>query len=224
MNPINDLNSTSPINARTENESLSFDLLPHKPLLVVISGPSGVGKDAVLKEMQAQNLPFHYVVTMTSRAPRKNEVDGQDYFFTTRENFEEMIHRDEFIEYALVYDDYKGVPKPQIRAALNSGKDVILRVDVQGAATLRLLCPGAVLIFLIPDNEQEWLERLNSRKTETVESLAVRVSTARSELEKMAGFDYVVVNAHDRLHEAVATIMNIIDAEHHRVQPREICL
>jgi guanylate kinase len=224
MNPINDPKPTSPISAGPENESLSFDVLKPKPLLVVISGPSGVGKDAVLKEMQAHDLPFHFVVTMTSRAPRKNEIDGKDYFFTTRENFEEMIRRDEFIEYALVYEDYKGVPKPQIRAALSSGMDVVLRVDVQGAATLRSLCPGALLIFLIPDNEKEWLKRLNSRQTETVESLAVRVNTARSELERMAGFDYVVVNAHDRLHEAVETIMNIIDAEHHRVQPREICL
>ncbi len=224
MNPIKDPESDAPSSADPENESLSFDVLKSKPLLVVISGPSGVGKDAVLKEMQARKLPFHYVVTMTSRAPRKNEVHGVDYFFTSRENFEEMIHQEEFIEHALVYEDYKGVPKPQIREALASGKDVILRVDVQGAATLRKLCPGAVLIFLIPDNEDEWLERLNSRKTETAESLAVRIRTARSEMKEVRSFDYVVVNAQDRLGEAVENIMDIVNAEHHKVHPREICL
>jgi guanylate kinase len=140
---------------RKETEPLSFDLYHPQPVMVVISGPSGVGKDAVLKEMQARGLPFHFVVTMTSRAPRENEVPGVDYWYTTRENFEELIRQDEFIEYALVYEDYKGVPKPQIREALASGKDVILRVDVQGAATLRGLCPEAILVFLIPENEPE---------------------------------------------------------------------
>jgi guanylate kinase len=205
-------------------EQLSFDVLQPKPMLVVISGPSGVGKDAVLKEMQARNLPFHFVVTMTSRAPRPGEVEGKDYFFTTREHFEALIAQDEFLEYALVYDDYKGIPKPQIRAALASGKDVVLRVDVQGAATLRRLFPSALLIFLVPDNEEEWLDRLRRRKTETPASLSLRVATVRKELATMNNFDYVVVNAHDRLGEAVETIQHIIEAEHHRVQPREIDL
>ena len=224
MNPINDAKTANSTGPGAESERLSFDVLQPKPLIVVISGPSGVGKDAVLKEMQAQNLPFHFVVTMTSRAPRKNEVDGVDYIFTTREHFEELIRQDEFVEYALVYEDYKGVPKSQIRAALASGKDVVLRVDVQGAATLRRLCPGAVLIFLTPDNQDEWLVRLNNRQTETAESLAVRIHTARSEMREVVNFDYLVVNAHDRLHDTVDIIKHIIAAEHHRVQPRETCL
>jgi len=224
MNPINDAKTANPVGSNAETERLSFDVPQPKPLVVVISGPSGVGKDAVLKEMQAQNLPFHFVVTMTSRAPRKNEVDGVDYIFTTREHFKELIRQDEFLEYALVYDDYKGVPKSQIRAALASGKDVVLRVDVQGAATLRHLCPSAVLIFLTPDNQDEWLARLNSRQTETPESLAVRILTARSEMQEVVNFDYLVVNAHDRLRDTVETIHHIIIAEHHRVQPRETCL
>ena len=207
-----------------DNETLSFDVYHPEPLMVVISGPSGVGKDAVLKEMQVRGLPVHFVVTMTSRAPRENEIPGVDYFFTTRENFEKLIGQDEFIEYALVYEDYKGVPKTQIREALASGKDVLLRVDVQGAATLKKLCPEALLIFLIPDNQKEWLERLCNRKTETAESLAVRVECARSELGELGKFDYVVVNADDKLDEAVDTIMDIINAEHHRVNPRRICL
>lgn len=206
------------------NDKLSFDLYHPQPLVVVISGPSGVGKDAVLKNMQARGLPFHFVVTMTSRPPRDNEVEGQDYHFTTREHFERLIAEEGFIEYALVYQDYKGVPKAQIRAALDSGKDVILRVDVQGAATFRKLCPEAVLIFLIPQDEEEWMERLQNRKTETAESLTLRVHTARAELEKLGEFDYVVVNAHERLEEAVDTIEDIINAEHHRVHPRQSCV
>jgi guanylate kinase len=171
--------------------------------------------------MQKRGRPFHFVVTMTSRKPRAEEVDGVDYFFTSRENFELMIAESGFIEYAVVYQDYKGIPKEQIRKAFDTNKDVILRVDVQGAATLRKLCPEAVLIFLIPSNEEEWLHRLRSRKTETPDSLAVRIETARGELEQLGWFDYVVVNADDRLEEAVDMIIAIIEAEHHRVHPRK---
>ena len=206
------------------DETLSFDLFHPQPLLVVISGPSGVGKDAVLKALQQRGLVLHYVVTMTSRAPRNGEVEGVDYFFVSREGFEALIEQDEFIEYANVYNDYKGIPKSQIRQALASQRDVILRVDVQGAKTLRGLCPDAVLIFLIPSNEKEWLERLRSRKTETTESLALRLETAKKELENLGEFDYVVVNAQDRLKDTVDTIEAIIRAEHHRVEPRKVSL
>lgn len=206
------------------DKSLSFDLYHPQPLLVVISGPSGVGKDAVLKSLQKRNLPLHFVVTMTSRSPRQGEVDEVDYFFVSRERFEALIEQDEFAEYANVYDDYKGIPKSQIRQAIESGLDVILRVDVQGAQTLRRLCPGAVLIFLIPSNEKEWFERLQNRKTETAESLALRLKTAKKELEYLPEFDYVVVNAHDQLEETVDTIVAILKAEHHRVIPRRVTL
>ncbi len=206
------------------DESLSFDLVHPAPLLIVISGPSGVGKDAVLKAMQTRKLPLHYVVTMTSRSPREGEIDGVDYFFVSKEQFEALIEEDEFIEYAIVYGDYKGIPKTQIRHALESQQDVILRVDVQGAMTLRRLCPDAVLIFLIPTNEKEWLGRLRNRRTETPESLALRLKTAREELEYLSEFDYVVVNAQDQLEKAVDTILSIIEAEHHRVVPRKVSL
>jgi guanylate kinase len=206
------------------DETLSFDLIHPKPLLVVISGPSGVGKDAVLKAMQRRNLPLHIVVTMTNRAPRNGEVDGVDYFFVPTSTFEELITKDEFVEYALVYQDYKGIPKTQIREAMASQRDVILRVDVQGAMTLRKLCPEAVLIFLIPGNEAEWMKRLRARKTETAENLALRIKTAQKELEYLKEFDYVVVNADERLEEAVDKIQAIITAEHHRVEPRQVCL
>jgi guanylate kinase len=206
------------------DETLSFDLYHPEPLLVVISGPSGVGKDAVLKSLQERGLPLHFVVTMTSRAPRNGEVDGEDYFFVSREKFQELIQQNEFIEHALVYQDYKGIPKSQIRDALASKKDVILRVDVQGAQTLRRLCPDALLIFLIPTNEKEWLDRLRNRKTETAESLALRLETARQELQHLPDFDYVVVNTENHLENTVDTIVSIIEAEHHRVQPRKVTL
>lgn len=206
------------------DESLSFDLFHPEPLLVVISGPSGVGKDAVLKAMQSCALPLHFVVTMTSRLPREGEVDGVDYFFVSKEQFHALIEEDEFIEHAIVYGDYKGIPKTQIRQALDTQKDVILRVDVQGAMTLRQLCPGAVLIFLIPTHEKEWFERLRNRRTETPESLKLRLKTAKEELEYLSEFDYVVVNAQDELEETVNTILAIIKAEHHRVVPRKVTL
>lgn len=207
-----------------DQSPLDFDLHHPKPLLIVISGPSGVGKDAVIKAMKDKGYPFHFVVTMTSRPIRPGEVDGVDYFFVSRERFEELIAADEFIEYANVYGDYKGIPRSQIRAAMASGKDVILRVDVQGAETVRRLCPEAVLIFLIPANKDEWLWRLKNRKTETEEALKLRVETARQELREFSKFDYVVVNAHDRLDEAVRIIAAIIEAEHHRIDHREVCL
>lgn len=204
------------------DESLSFDLYHPQPLMVVISGPSGVGKDAVLKSLQARGLPLHFVVTMTSRAPRNGETEGIDYYFVSRDRFIELIQRNEFIEHALVYDDYKGIPKKQIREALESNQDVILRVDVQGAHTLRRLFQDAVLIFLIPSNEKEWYERLRNRRTETSENLALRLQTAREELEHLGEFDYVVVNVQDRLEDTVNTIVSIIEAEHHRVVPRRV--
>ncbi|HEX9019621.1 MAG TPA: guanylate kinase [Anaerolineaceae bacterium] len=203
-------------------ESLSFDLYHPQPLLVVISGPSGVGKDAVLKSLQNRGLPLHFVVTMTDRAPRDGEIDGVDYFFVSRARFEQLIAQNEFIEHAIVYQDNKGIPKSQVREALASNRDVILRLDVQGARTMRQQFPDAVLIFLIPTNEQEWLERLRNRMTETPATLTLRLDTARKELNSLAEFDYVVVNAQDQLEETVDTIVSIIEAEHHRVQPRKI--
>jgi guanylate kinase len=205
-------------------ETLSFDFLHSQPLLIVISGPSGVGKDAVLKSLKERKLDFHFVVTCTTRPARLNERDGIDYFFVTKEEFEEMIAQDELIEYAMVYDQYKGVPKFQIRQAMESGKDVIMRVDVQGAARIRNLCPDAISIFLIPKNTEEWLQRLQTRQTETPENLEIRLKTARQEIEQLPDFDYVVVNTQDQLEEAVDSIVAIITAEHHRVKPRKITL
>jgi guanylate kinase len=194
------------------------------PLLIVISGPSGAGKDSVIECMKERGLPFHFVVTTTSRDQRPDEVEGEDYFFVTKDEFEGMIERDELFEYAIVYKDYKGIPKQRVREAMASGKDVIMRLDVQGAETVRARSPEAVLIFLSTYNEEELMQRLQSRQTETPESLKIRLETSRQEFEKIDLFDYYVVNAEGKLDEAVDTILAIIEAEHHRTLPREVNL
>jgi len=201
-----------------------FDLYNPQPLLIVISGPSGVGKDSVVARMKEDGLPFHFVVTATTRARRENEVHGVDYFFLAKEEFAHMIDTGELIEYAIVYNDYKGIPKQQVREALRSGKDVIMRLDVQGAASVRKLAPEAVLVFLTTASEQELVRRLMSRKTEAAEDLSLRIATARQELKRAIEFDYVIVNADGSLDETVATVKAIIDAEHHRVVPRRVSL
>lgn len=205
-----------------ESESLSFDLYHPQPLLIVISGTSGIGKDAVLRGLKNRDLPLHFVVTATSRPPRPDEVDGQDYFFFSREEFKQRIDRGDFIEYAMVYDDYKGAPRWQIDDALKSGRDVVLRVDVQGAATYRRLYPEAVLIFLIPNTIDEWFGRLKARNTESPENLKVRIDTAKEEVAQIGLFDYVVVNADHLLEKAVDDIIAIINVEHHRVHHRKL--
>lgn len=205
-----------------ELDELNFDLYRPQPLLIVISGTSGIGKDAVLQGLRNRDLGLHFVVTATSRLPRPNEVDGKDYFFFSREEFSERIKRGEFIEYAMVYDDYKGGLRSEVDDALKSGKDVVLRVDVQGAETYRKLYPEAVLIFLIPNTIDEWYCRLRARNTESPENLKVRIDTAKEEVRKINIFDYVVVNAENCLEEAVDDIVSIISVEHHKVHHRKL--
>src|SRR5512140_725210 len=195
-----------------------------EPLLIVVSGPSGAGKDTVVQRMQERGLPFHFVVTATTRLKRPGETHGKDYWFVSEDEFAGMIERNELIEYAIVYGDYKGIPKAQVREALASGKDVVMRLDVQGAETVRKLVPDALLIFITTDSEEELVHRLNSRDTETPDSLAIRIATARKELKRMGAFDYVIINHDFRLDETVDTVRAIIRAEHHRVQPRTVNL
>jgi guanylate kinase len=147
-----------------------------------------------------------------------------DYFFVNKEEFAHMIEQNELIEYAIVYNDYKGIPKQQVREALASGKDVVMRLDVQGAETVRKLAPEALLIFLTTRNEDELVERLNARKTETGEELALRIATARKELKRVEDFDYVIINQDYKLDETVDTVRAIIESEHHRVQHRKVSL
>ncbi len=159
-----------------------FNLHNPQPLLIVISGPSGVGKDSVLHGLKGRNLPMHFVVTATTRPRRENETHGVDYFFVSKDEFAHMIENEELIEYAIVYNDYKGIPKQLVREALALGQDVVMRVDVQGATTVRKLAPEAVLIFLTTESEDALVRRLKARQTETAENLSLRIATARQEL------------------------------------------
>ncbi|KAL8490732.1 hypothetical protein ACS0TY_022649 [Phlomoides rotata] len=191
------------------------------PLIIVISGPSGVGKDAVIKGLRDVRQDLHFVVTATSRAKRPGEVDGKDYFFVSKQEFLTMIEKNELLEYALVYGDYKGIPKQQIRDKMEKGCDIVLRVDIQGAATLRrILRDSAVFVFLVAESEEALVKRLIDRKTETTEALLMRVASAREELRHLKEFDYVVVNREGELERSVELLESIIDAEKAKVQQR----
>lgn len=204
--------------------SNSFKLNQPNPLLIVISGPSGVGKDSVVQRMKERGFPFHFVVTATTRDRRENEVHGRDYLFVSKEEFARMIDENELIEYAIVYGDYKGIPKAQVRDAFASGKDVIMRIDVQGAETVRKLAPHALLIFLTCESEEELERRLRERKTESADSLALRIATARKEFQRIEAFDYVLVNQDFHLDDTVDKVRSIITAEHLRVHQRKVDL
>lgn len=195
------------------------------PLLIVISGPSGVGKDTIARlVIESRAEAFSFMVTATTRPPRPGEVDGQDYIFLSSDQFAEMIENNELLEYAIVYNDYKGIPKQQIRDALASGRDVIMRVDVQGAATIRKLIPNAITIFLTTNSEEELVDRLRERKSETAEGLNLRIATARQEMKRIHEFDYWIVNAEEQQETAVHQILSIITAAHCRVNQRPIVL
>ncbi len=192
------------------------------PMLVVLSGPSGVGKDAALMRMRELGFPFHFVVTATDRPQRPGEIPGTDYHFLSTEEFKQRIRENEFVEWAEVYGQLKGIPKSEIRDALRSGKDVVMRIDVQGAATIRAMAPDAILIFLAPASFDELRGRLQWRRTDSPEQLERRLETARQELRHIDSFDYVVVNGESRLDEAVGQIRSIIRAEKQRVTPRQV--
>ena len=186
------------------------------PVVVVVSGPSGVGKDAVVRRLLEQRPELSMVVTATDRAPRPGETDGVDYHFTTTKRFEAMIANGELIEHAVVYGQHKGIPKSSVRDKLSSNDDVVLRLDVQGAATVRAMMPDAVLVFLCAESEAALARRLFKRGTETDAQFARRVETARDETKRVDEFDYVVVNGDGGLEQAAARLGAIIDAEKSR--------
>lgn len=190
---------------------------PEHPVLIVVSGPSGVGKDTVVRQILKKCEDFHFVVTATDRPPREGEVNGVDYFFLSTEKFEAMIDAGEFIEHAIVHDCYKGVPKQQIREALANHKDVIMRVDPQGAKTLRNLIPNATFVFLLAESEAELSERLKARNSESTRSFELRMEVSREELKSIGHFDYCVLNRTGRVEETAEQILAIVTAERCRV-------
>jgi len=198
--------------------------LERQPLLIVISGPAGVGKDSLIQRMMERGYPVHFVVTATDRPPRAGEVHGIDYFFLTTEEFLRMEREGELLEHAIVYEQHKGVPKQQIRKALASGKDVIMRVDVQGAATIRRMVPEATMIFMTTFSEEELEKRLCARGGDSPEQLEKRLAIAREEMKWLPEFDYVVVNRNGELDQAVDDVAAIVQAEHCRVKPRTVKL
>ena len=199
-------------------------LPPRDPLLIVLSGPSGVGKDAVLSRMRELNKPYHFTVTATTRLQRPTERNGTDYIFVTKEVFRSMIERGELLEWAEVHGNRYGVPKGQVVDALRAGRDVIIKPDIQGAATIKKLAPDAVFIFLAPPDMDELARRLRQRMTESSEALRLRLETAEREMQQAPTFDYVVVNHQDRLDDTVAEIEAIVARERGRVPPRKVSL
>ena len=192
-------------------------------LLFVLSGPSGAGKDAVLHRMKELSFPFYRVVTVTTRPQRPGEKDGVDYYFTSEAEFQEMVQRGELLERAEVYGRWYGTPKQQVKEALDGGKDVILRVDVQGATTVRSIMPEAVLIFLTSPS-MEYEERLRQRQTESDSERRLRMGRVDGEMKSLPLFDYMVVNHQGELDSAVSQIMSIVTAEKCRVNRRLVKL
>ncbi len=196
--------------------------LQRPPLLVVISGPSGVGKDSVLNELKKAFPDVYFAVTATTRPRRANEVDGVDYTFLDRDDFQRLIDGDGLIEWAEVYGNMYGVPRKGVREALAGGRDAFVKVDVQGAETIRRKYPEAVLVFLMASSMEELEQRLRQRKTEDAGDLERRVDAAREEMASLRIFDYAVVNARGRLKTTVSTIQAIVTAEKCRVNPRTV--
>ena len=201
--------------------SLSYSIAKPEPLIVIISGLSGSGKDTVINRLKdISTIDFHFVVTCNTRKRRENEVDGKDYHFISREKFLSMIENGEMLEHSVVYDDLKGVPRFEIENAFAVGKDMILRLDFQGMQKIKAVYPQAISIFILPPDAENWIERLRSRQTETEESLKIRIRTAEKELAQIGGFDYVVVN--DEVDQAAGDILTILQAEHMRSSNRKV--
>ncbi len=192
-----------------------------KPLLMVLSGPSGAGKDAVLHRLKMVHFPIAHITTMTTRPKRPKEKDGIDYYFVTKEQFQKLIDDNELLEWANVYGNFYGVPKQAVRDALAEGNDTIIKIDVQGAATIKKIVPQAIFIFLSPLTMQELIDRLTMRNTESEESLKLRIETVKEEMTRIDMFDYIAVNEHGQIDRVVDEIRAIISAEKMRVKPRE---
>jgi guanylate kinase len=191
-------------------------------LLFVLSGPSGVGKDAAIDCLKARHLDVYHVITATTRQRRPNEQHGVDYFFYSPEEFMDLFKRNELLESAVVAGNRYGSPRQQVREQLALGRDVLLKIDVQGARQVKARVPDAVFVFLAPPSIDDLVERLKQRNTETEQQIAERMLNAYVEMGAVESYDYVVVNYHDKLDLAVDQINAIITAERCRVRRRVV--
>lgn len=181
--------------------------------LVIVSGPSGVGKGTVLAELFAMSDEFALSVSATTRAPREGEKEGINYFYKSKEEFEKMIEENMLLEYAPYNDNYYGTPKAYVDAKLDEGKNVILEIEVQGAMKVKSLVPDAVMIFVAPESKEILLERLTGRGTEEPDVIANRIAIAEKELRACLMYDYITVNEHGKAKECAENILAIVRAE-----------
>ena len=204
-----------------ETEAFRYIIEDPKPLILIISGLSGSGKDTVINRLkEIATVDFHFVVTCNTRKKREGEIDGRDYHFITREKFMDMIKNGEMLEHSVVYDDMKGVPRFEIEKALEQGKDIVLRLDYQGMRKVREVYPEAISIFVIPPDAEAWINRLRARNTDSEESLQLRIRTAEEELKNINSFDYVLIN--EDIDHAAMDLLTILRAEHMRIRNRAI--
>ncbi|MEN6371003.1 MAG: guanylate kinase [Armatimonadota bacterium] len=188
-------------------------------LAIVVSGPSGVGKDTVLDEFAKSCPDITRCVTVTTRQPRVNEQHGLDYCFVTEQEFCRMIDLGEFLEYAEVHGNFYGTPKPWVVGKISAGQDCLLKIDVQGGIAVKRQIPEAVMVFIVPPSMEELERRLRARSTDSEESIAKRLKNAWYELEQIPHYEYLVKN--DLVENAVAELRAIVIAEHRRiVSPR----
>lgn len=191
-----------------------------KGFLLVISGPSGVGKGTVLHDLMNTQKNLVYSVSVTTRKQRPGEIEGVSYFFKSHDEFEKMIEEDEFLEYAKVHDNYYGTPKDFVEEKINEGKIVVLEIDVQGALNVKKNIDNGVYIFLAPPSLSELKNRIVNRGTETDSDIKLRMTNAKKELSYIKDYDYLVVN--DHLNSAINLVNEIINAEKHKVFREEI--
>jgi guanylate kinase len=192
--------------------------------LVIISGPSGVGKDTIIEALRdrSRDPDYHYVVTCTTRAPRPGEIPGVSYQFLTPAAFARLRDSGELLEYAEVHGNWYGTPRHEVADALADGHDVILKIDVQGASAVKQRAPDALLIFLVPPSMEELFQRLRSRATETADQLELRQRNAAIELARQGDYDRVVVNETDQQARTAAEIEAIIEQEKRRNADRRV--
>lgn len=186
-----------------------------KGLLIVVSGPSGAGKDTICNKVVNESENVWISVSMTSRNPRGQEKNGKDYFFVTKDEFEKRIGENQFLEYAIYNDNYYGTPKDKIKDYLNKGIDVILVIDIQGAISIKNIIPTALFIFIMPPSMKVLKQRLIGRKTETKDKVIERFKAAYNEVNQFKKYNYVIVN--DDLQRATNKVKSIIQAEKCRV-------